>query len=46
MHYMNKQEINRVLSAASVNRRDYLMIYLGYFAGLRAMGQETRESLR
>ena len=37
MHYMNKQEINRVLSAASVNRRDYLMIYLGYFAGLRAM---------
>ena len=37
MNYMSKDEINRVLIAASSNRRDYLMIYLGYFAGLRAM---------
>ena len=34
---MTKDEISRVLIAASSNRRDYLMIYLGYFAGLRAM---------
>ena len=37
MNYMTKDEISRVLLAASSNRRDYLMIYLGYFAGLRAM---------
>ena len=37
MNYMTKDEISRVLIAASSNRRDYLMIYLGYFAGLRAM---------
>ena len=37
MNYMTKDEINLVLIAASSNRRDYLMIYLGYFAGLRAM---------
>ena len=37
MNYMTKDEISQVLLAASVNRRDYLMIYLGYFAGLRAM---------
>src|SRR6266481_2097875 len=37
MNYMSKDEISRVLIAAQPNRRDYLMIYLGYFAGLRAM---------
>src|SRR5207247_9647746 len=37
MNYMTTDEISRVLLAASSNRRDYLMIYLGYFAGLRAM---------
>src|SRR5438034_9342558 len=37
MNYMTKDEISRVLIAAQPNRRDYLMIYLGYFAGLRAM---------
>ncbi len=37
MNYMTKDEISRVLLAAQSNRRDYLMMYLGYFAGLRAM---------